>query len=235
MDIGYLTSDAMKYPTQDWKKVIILGILILTSFLIIPAFLAIGYVFRALKWSVAGVDQLPEFDEWGEMFTDGLKIFVVELAYFIIPFLFIFLSIWASISSLVALGASGNDLMPATAFSAFGLMGGLLVMGLIFAVIFGIFFTIGITNMAYYNSEIGAAFRFREILDTINAIGWVDYIIWYIMMIILGMIMGAISGVLGLIPILGWALIILIIYPYLYLLYARALGLLFVSGLEINE
>ncbi|MFA0834859.1 MAG: DUF4013 domain-containing protein [Methanobacterium formicicum] len=232
MDIGYLTSDAMKYPTQNWQKVIILGILILTSFLIIPAFLAMGYVFRALKWSVAGVDQLPEFDEWGEMFTDGLKIFVVELAYFIIPFLFIFLSIWASIGSFVTLGTSGNDLMPATAFSAFGLMGGLLVLGLILAVIFGIFFTIGIANMAYYNSEIRAAFRFREILYTINAIGWVDYIIWYIMMIILGMIMSAIAGVLGFIPILGWVLIILIIYPYLYLLYSRALGLLFVSGLE---
>lgn len=39
-----------------------------------------GYVFRAMKWSIAGVDQLPEFDE-GEMFTDGLKILVVELAF----------------------------------------------------------------------------------------------------------------------------------------------------------
>lgn len=232
MDIGYLTSDAMKYPSQDWKKVIILGLLILTSFLIVPAFLVMGYIFRALKWSVAGVDQLPEFDEWGEMFTDGLKIFVVELAYFIVPFLIIFLSIWASIGSLVALGTSGNDLMPAAAFSAFSLMGGLMVMGLIVAVVLGVFFTMGIANMAYYNSELGAAFRFREILNTINSIGWVDYIIWYIMMIILGMIMGAIAGVLGLIPIIGWALIILVLYPYLYLLYARALGLLFVSGLE---
>nr|WP_319374080.1 DUF4013 domain-containing protein [uncultured Methanobacterium sp.] len=232
MDIGYLTSDAMKYPLQDWKKVIILGILILTSFLIIPAFLAMGYVFRALKWSVAGVNHLPEFDEWGEMFTDGLKIFVVELVYFIVPFLIIFISIWASINSLVALGASGDNILPATIFSAFGLMGGLLVMGLIIAVICGVFFTIGIANMAYYNSDIGAAFRFREILDTINAIGWVDYIIWYIMMIILGTIIGAIAGVLGFIPILGWILIIFVLYPYLYLLYARALGLLFVSGLE---
>ncbi|EKQ52639.1 MAG: hypothetical protein B655_1719 [Methanobacterium sp. Maddingley MBC34] len=232
MDIGYLTSDAMKYPSQDWKKVIILGILILTSFLIVPAFLVMGYVFRALKWSVAGVDQLPEFDEWGEMFIDGLKIFVVELVYFIIPFTIIFLGIWASIGSMVAWGASGNDLMPGAVFGALSLMWGLMVMGLIVAVIFGLFFTIGIANMAYYNSEIGAAFRFSEMLDTINAIGWVDYIIWYIMMIILGMITAAIAGVLGLIPILGWALIVIALYPYLYLLYARALGLLFVSGFE---
>jgi hypothetical protein len=143
-----------------------------------------------------------------------------------------FLGIWASIGSMVALGASGNDLMPATVFGALSLMWGLLILGLILAVIFGVFFTIGIANMAYYNSEIGAAFRFREMLDTINAIGWVDYIIWYIMMIILGMIIAAIAGVLGLIPILGWALIVLALYPYLYLVYARALGLLFVSGLE---
>ncbi|CEA13286.1 DUF4013 domain-containing protein [Methanobacterium formicicum] len=232
MDIGYLTSDAIKYPSQDWKKVLILGILILTSFLIVPAFLVMGYVFRAMKWSIAGVDQLPEFDEWGEMFTDGLKILVVELAYFIIPTILVVMGMWASLGALVASGVSGNELSFNSAFSTFGFMGGLIITGLVFAVIFGVFFTIAIANMAYHDSKIQAAFRFHEILNRIRAIGGVDYVIWYVMMIFLGIIISTLIGLLGFVPVLGWALIVLLLYPYVYLLYARALGLLFLSGLE---
>lgn len=232
MDIGYLTSDAMKYPSRDFKKVIILGLLFLISFLIIPAFLVIGYVFRVIKWSIAGVDELPEFDEWGEMFMDGLKIFVVELVYFIVPSIIMFMGIWASIGSFISISASESNLAPAAVYSAFSVMGGLLILGVVVALIFGVFFIIGVANMAYYNGELVAAFRFREIMDIIKAIGWVDFIIWYVMMILVAMGAGFIATFIGLIPILGWFLIILVLYPYLYLLYARAIGLLFVSGLE---
>jgi len=229
MDIGYLTSDAAKYPSNDWKKVISLGILFLLSFLIVPAFLAMGYSFRVLKWSIAGVNELPDLNEWRKMFIDGFKVFVVQLVYFIVPFVIIFISIWASLGSLLTLQNSPDAIVPPAVFS---LMGGLFFLGLVVAVIFGVFFIIAVANMAYYDGELGAAFRFREILSRITAIGWVDLIIWYVMMIIVGIIFGVIASILIFIPILGWALIILIMYPYIYLLYARALGLLFVSGFE---
>lgn len=232
MDIGYLTSDAMKYPSKDFKKVIILGLLMLISFLIIPAFMVTGYIFRVIKWSIAGVEDLPEFDEWGKMFIDGLKIFVVEVVYFLVPVLIMFLGIWASIGSFVSLSASESTLAPVAVYSAFSVMGGLIILGVVVALIFGVFFIIGVANMAYYNGELGAAFRFREMIDIIKAIGWVDFIIWYVMMLLVAMAMGFIVTFIGLVPILGWFLIILVLYPYLYLLYARAVGLLFVSGLD---
>ena len=90
--------------------------------------------------------------------------------------------------------------------------------------------TIG--NMAYYDSELGAAFRFGEILSKIYEIGWVDLIIWYIMMIVLGTIIGFIGGIIGVIPIIGWLVIILIVNPYLYLFYARAVARLYLSAFE---
>ncbi|NYB51898.1 MAG: DUF4013 domain-containing protein [Methanobacteriaceae archaeon] len=229
MDIGYLTSDAMKYPLTDWKKVIILGILFFASFLIVPAFLAMGYAFRSLKWSIADVHELPDFDEWSEMFFDGLRVFLVQLAYFLVPFIIIFAGLWASINSILTLQSSGSVLDPGAALS---LMGGLFILGSIFAVVSGVFFTIALANMAYYDGEISAAFRFKELLNMITSIGWVDYIIWYVMMILIGLGVGFLATILVFIPILGWALIILVIYPYLYLLYARALGLLFISGLQ---
>ena len=46
MDIGDVVSDSLKYPTSDWIKVVILGLLLIISFLIIPLFLAMGYMFR---------------------------------------------------------------------------------------------------------------------------------------------------------------------------------------------
>ncbi len=42
MDIGEIYSDAIQYPSSDWKKVIILGLLTIISFLIVPIFLAMG-------------------------------------------------------------------------------------------------------------------------------------------------------------------------------------------------
>ena len=59
MDIGEIVSDSIKYPTSDWKKVLILGLLFLAGIFITYRFpLSIGYGFRALKASIAGSDEL---------------------------------------------------------------------------------------------------------------------------------------------------------------------------------
>jgi hypothetical protein len=81
MDIGEIVSDSIKYPTSNWGKVLILGVIMIASFLIVPVFLLIGYLFRIIKATLAGLDELPEFDEVGEMFIDGLKVFVVGIVY----------------------------------------------------------------------------------------------------------------------------------------------------------
>ncbi|HMK54968.1 MAG TPA: DUF4013 domain-containing protein [Methanobacteriaceae archaeon] len=227
MDVGDLLSDATRYPLSDWKKLIILGLLFILSILIIPGFLALGYVFRVLKASIAGSDELPDFDQWGEMFLDGFKVFVVQIAYFLIPGLVIFLGLWTSINSLISI--EGNT---TTSTAVFGILGGSLTLGIILLVIFGVLFIMALANMAYHNSELKAAFRIREILDMIAQIGWVEYIIWYVAMIIMGTIFGVIFSILGIIPVIGWIILILIVHPYLYLFYSRSLGLLFVSAFE---
>ncbi len=81
MDIGNVVSDSLRYPYSDLKKVVILGVLFLISFLIIPIFLAFGYMFRVIKSSLAGVEELPTFDEWGEMLVEGIKLTLVYLVY----------------------------------------------------------------------------------------------------------------------------------------------------------
>ena len=52
-------------------------------------------------------------------------------------------------------------------------------------------------NMAYHDSEIGAALRYREILDRITAIGWRNYILWWIVLMLIVTVAGFIIGVVG--------------------------------------
>jgi hypothetical protein len=67
MDIRNVISDSLRYPTSNWSKVVILGVLFLLSFFIITLFLALGYLFRVVKSSLAGAEELPVFESWGEM------------------------------------------------------------------------------------------------------------------------------------------------------------------------
>jgi len=231
MDIGEIISDSLSYPSQDWKKVLILGILFLISFLIIPAFLVMGYFFRVLKGSIAGFDELPDFDEWGEMLIDGLKIFVVQFVYFLIPAIIILIGVWASIAS-ISVTEAGNLTNPGLVF---GLMGGTAIIGIILAIILGLIASIAIANMALNNGEFGAAFRFSEILEKIAMIGWGKYIVWYIVMIIIGLIGGFIAGILNIIPFIGTIIALLVVYPYLYMFSARSLALLFGSSVEVES
>jgi hypothetical protein len=231
MDIGEIISDSLSYPSQNWKNVLILGILFLISFLIIPAFLVMGYFFRVLKGSIAGFDELPDFDEWGEMLIDGLKIFVVQFVYFLIPAIIILIGVWASIASISVTDA-GNLANPGLVF---GLMGVTAIIGIILAIILGLIASIAIANMALNNGEIGAAFRFSEILEKIAMIGWGKYIVWYIVMIIIGLIGGVIAGILNIIPFIGTIIALLVVYPYLYMFSARSLALLFGSSVQMES
>lgn len=237
MDIGDVVSDSLKYPSSNWSKVVILGVLFLISILIIPLFLALGYMFRVVKATLAGIDELPAFEEWGEMLVEGIKLFLVYLIYSlpaIIIGIFSFISLWSSVSSITYITqASGGTLTPEMFFSIFS---GTALVGLIFAGLYSLviypIMAVAIGNMAYYNGDFGAAFRFREILSTISEIGWVDLIIWYIVVILVGGVIAFVGSIIGIIPILGWIAILLIVYPYLYLFYARAIAWLYISAFE---
>jgi len=192
----------------------------IASVVILPIFLVMGYGFRALKASIAGFDELPEFDEWGEMFVDGLKVFVVQIAYMIVPLIIIFAG---TFGSLTMVSPDTGVITNPTAFT--GLLGGTVIIGVILAIILGLIETIAIAHMAYNDSELGAAFRFSEILDVISQIGWLDYIIWYIVVGLIAAVIAFVAGLLNAIPIIGTIIAVLIIYPYIQLFWNRALAL----------
>lgn len=228
MDIGEIISDAVRYPSSDWKKVIIYGIFFILSMLIIGILFVPGYFLRIIKSTLAGYDELPEFDEWGDMIIDSLKVIVVSIVYFIIPIIVVSIGAFASISTLMG----STSVMDPTALVGLGITA---IIGLILAFIFGLFACVAIANMALYN-EMGAAFKFSEILDRISMIGWGKYIAWYIVMIIIGIVGGFIAGIVIMIPLyIGYIIALLVIYPYLYMLFARSQALIFASSEEGQE
>lgn len=141
MDLSGVLIDSLIYPFLELKKFLLLGILVLASNLyIIPqligtqnrgliiilyivgfifAIIAQGYVFRNIKFSLEDVVKLPEFNNWKEMFTDGIKVFLVSVIYVVpailiqaiqIPFISIlYLIIIAPIVAMAIAHMANND------------------------------------------------------------------------------------------------------------------------------
>lgn len=233
MDIGDVISDSMRYPSTDWKKVLILGLLFMFSFLLVPLFLLYGYIFRVIKASLAGVEGLPDYEEWGEMLVEGIKLFFVYIIY-MLPAIII------GIYSIMLFATSVNTfayLNPITTIEPtiiYSLIGGSAVLGIGFVMLYSLLIypimAVGIGNMAFYNGDLGSAFKLGDIFSTISKIGWVDLLIWYIAIIIVGLSIFVAGTLIAIIPILGWLFITLIVYPYLYLFFGRALAWLYSSA-----
>lgn len=227
MNISDIISDSIKYPSSNWGKVLILGVICIASILIVPIFLVYGYVFRIIKATLAGMDELPEFDEIGEMFVDGLKILVVGIVYAI--------PVWiiATIIGLITgtgMGTTTTSLDPTMMWAVLGSS----IVFIIVALIVGLVEIMAIVNMAYYNGELGAAFRFSEILDRIAQIGWGKYIATYIVIAVIGFI-AFLIGWLTMLILIGFILLPLIIVPYITMFSSRAIALLFASTEEAVE
>jgi hypothetical protein len=71
--------------------------------------------------------------------------------------------------------------------------------------------------------------RFSAILTTIRTIGWLSYIILLIGFVIAMVIYGIITGILSVIPYIGWVLV-LIINPFFMIFTARYFALVYELG-----
>lgn len=79
---------ALGYPYDegDGLKAILIGsVLTLVGFLIVPVVFVVGYSLRVMRAVTAGEQTPPAWDEWGELFVDGLRGIAVTLVYFALP------------------------------------------------------------------------------------------------------------------------------------------------------
>ncbi len=200
-----MVGDSFAYAKEGLVGKWVKWILLIISCIIFP--LILGYMIRIFKGSAPS----PELNEWGGLFIDGIKLFVVALIYAIPILILEFLALGTVMASAMMTGLAGAGVIA--------------VLLIIVAIVIGL-----ITATAYIRfartGSFGEAFNFNAIFAHIGKIGWVPYIIALIIMVI---ILGIIEGICMLIPTVG-IVILLIILPFLVLFYSRYLALLYDSA-----
>lgn len=193
-----MIQEAINYPRNDeenWVRTLLIGsVIALLSFLFLPVFLLFGYYVRVLRGSMAGDETPPVFDEWGELFVDGLKAFVVTFVYLLVPGI-----VFAVSSGGVILGAvTGGDV---GAGAILGSLVGFLVSTILFLVVWYVT-PAALANHARTGS-IGAGFAFGEIRPALTS---GKYAVPWLMALGVGIAAGIVVGILNVVPIVGFIL-----------------------------
>ena len=216
MDFGNMIGDSFEYTKEaivgKWNKWLML--IIATILLGIPL---MGYAMKILR----GEKPAPEVDDWGTLFIDGIKAWIVSLIYSI-PIIIIGLVVGGAFALALL---SGNYYAMGAALGAMAI-GALVIF--VLGIIITIFLVIGIVRFARTGS-IGEAFNISAILATINKIGWINYIIALILLMIFAIITQLIFMILRVIPVLGFIIGLCLIAP-ITLLFMRYICLLYDSA-----
>ena len=213
MELSDNLSQAFEFSMKLTRDVGNLIILIILNIIPIVNFIVWGYAARILR---EGPEDPPKLDRYGDAFIEGLKIFVVTLIYFIIP---------ALLGGLII----GFGMLSSPAFWSGAITQAMVLThlwsGIAFALFVGFFFaiiaTMGIINMIR-TRELGKAFAFSEILRLIEAVGWGKYVVWLLVMFMLGIIVSS----FGNIPFIGW-IISSIINVFFIVFFVRSAYLLY--------
>lgn len=75
---------AARYVSSNMTAVLVGGIVIALSFLVIGLPFFLGYITRCMKEIVQGNGVMPQWDDIGQMFVDGVRMTMVFFAYVII-------------------------------------------------------------------------------------------------------------------------------------------------------
>lgn len=154
--------NALSYPRRDdsWRTVVIGGLLTFFGFLLLPLFVVYGYGVHVLRSSALGETEAPPFDDWGDLFVDGLKAFTISLAYGFVPFLIVFVTLSGTVFGNQGMNSGGAAI--AISPLLLDLVGGMLIFAVVSIV------PVALTNFAL-TDRLGAAFEFRTIIGAATA------------------------------------------------------------------
>lgn len=213
MDIG----KALTYVTEDERWITKLGIgaaLAFFSFLIIPAFFLTGYMVNIAQNVMAGKERpLPEWEERGKLFMDGLNLFVAMLVY-TLPF-------WLLTCCVVftTVGTSGLSEVSEDAVGAL-LSGSFLLACCVFFILIIVLMFLAPAVTIHYARErsLGACFQFGKVIEIAR-----DNIGDIVLTVVVSFGISMVLSLVGAIPFIGW-LIILAGNVYVYAVLGHLYG-----------
>ncbi|MDO8869398.1 MAG: DUF4013 domain-containing protein [Methanobacteriaceae archaeon] len=167
MNFSDVFVDSLRYPFSDWRKLLILLIMVSSTIflgqfilIIIPIGIILnGYLIRIIESTLEGSDEFPAFNDLKKLIIDGIKFIIVSMIY-AIPLLV------ASFISLAFLTVDPNSMNYAS-----------FLISLIVGFGVNIIFLMGLSNMVYEKTIFGA-FQFRKIISLINEVSWKKYLIY---------------------------------------------------------
>lgn len=222
MDIG--KSFTFVFEDEDWiAKILIAAAILLIGILfswvlLIPLIAALallgGYGIEIMRRVMRGQSQLlPEWDNWGELIADGLKVLVIGIVY-ALPFIIISACLGVPIGLI---GEQGSD--------AAGAIGGLLGLALsCFNILWGIVLSIVLpAAIAFWiaDNDLGAAFRFGKVFTFVR-----DNLTTYLITFLISWVASLIGQLGALVCGIGW----LVTVPYSWLVTAHLYGQAYVQA-----
>lgn len=222
-----MLEEAINYPRNSddvVETILIGGVLTLLSFLLLPMFLVFGYYGRVLRAAEDDEPEPPVFDDWGDLFVDGLKLFAITLAYFLIPVI-VFA---ASVGSVLVAAISGNDVAIASTLG--GALLGFSVASLLSLVAWYLL-PAALSNYAR-TDRIGSAFAFGELKGVLFSR---DYAVAWLVALGVFLVAGIVIGLLNVVPFVGAILGVFVNFyaaVVAFYLYGHAFDDTFVDGDE---
>lgn len=209
------------FPFKDKQavtKYLIAALFLVFGWLIVPALFLEGWYMRVAKnvMVTKGLGSLPEWDNWGQMILDGLKLVAVVIIYYLPAFILFLISFTLTLVPVVG-WVSGGILSWLTYLVAIALT---------------IFVFPAILNMIDKGS-FGAAFHFEEWWQNLKA-NFVGYLVVYLVVAgvtaLLGLILQVVFSTVVLLCIVP--IVILAVILYLNTIGFAVLGQVWVEGEE---
>lgn len=227
MDIG----KSFSYPFEDKQWLSKMGIGAVVSLVPILNFAMTGYMIHIVRNLMSDMrEPLPNWDDFGKKFTDGLMLVLAGLIY----------ALPVIILSCLPLGIltvpaflSGNSDLQGISDAAAGVGGVLLtgmtclfvVYGLVLSVIFPAIYIIYAKEGTF-----ASCFKLREVFNIIGQNAGAFFTAWGMSLVaglVVGLVVGMVNLVLGWIPCLGWIISIVIslgVSVYLAMIYSHLFG-----------
>ncbi len=220
---------AVQHPFEDrdWLVKILIGAGV--SLIPILNFAVTGYSLEVLRNSSHNRDvPLPQWDDLGRHFVDGLKLFVVMLVYAIPLFVVIFGISFAGVGFGIV-----SDRLSRSAQDAAGIVFGILTLTFTcLTLLYGLFYAF--IEPALYiqvarTGQISSGFNFKEIKGIIGRNSG-DYVLVVLVPLMIGFAFSIVFGVIGLIPFVALCLVFLMIpvmvflVPYIQIVFGHLYG-----------
>jgi hypothetical protein len=182
MDLSDNLNRSASFVGKLFSDVGNLLILIVLGIIPIVNLIVTGYFARIVR---ENPEEPPKLSDYGKLFIDGLLVVIAGIIYMIVPIIILGVGIAFSIGGYAFYS-------PMSMLSSL-LSSGLVIVGVILAFIFAIFGVIAIGNMIR-TGNFSKIFAFSENWQLIQRIGLGNYILWLVVMFVIGLIAVAIGS-----------------------------------------